>query len=145
LAIATADNHRQVFAAARPPRILVVDDEAPIRTFAERVLRDGGYDPVGASDGSEALRIVEAQTAPFDLFVIDMMMPNMIGSELARQLRHANPDVKVLYFTGHCDQLFLEKTTLWEHEAFVEKPVTPNGLLEAVSLMLFGDMQGLPR
>jgi two-component system cell cycle sensor histidine kinase/response regulator CckA len=131
--------------AARAPRILVVDDEAPIRTFAERVLRDGGYEAATASDGSEALRLVEAQMATFDLFVIDMMMPNMLGTELARQLRHANPEVKVLYFTGYTDQLFLERSTLWEHEAFVEKPVTPKGLLEAASLMLFGDTKGLPR
>jgi two-component system, cell cycle sensor histidine kinase and response regulator CckA len=124
------------------PRVLVVDDEESIRTFAERALRDASYEVAVASDGPEALRIVEEQ-APFDVFVIDIVMPHMRGDELARQLRQANPDVKVLYFTGYSDRLFDEKMTLWEHEAFVEKPVNMKGFLEAVSLLLFGHTQGV--
>jgi len=69
-------------------------------------------------------------------------MPKMSGDELARQLRSADPDAKVLYFTGYSDRLFHEKSRLWEHEAFLEKPVTPTGLLEAVSLALFGHING---
>ena len=62
-------------------------------------------------------------------FVIDLMMPKMRGDEFARQLRRADPDVKVLYFTGYSNRLFKEEPTLWEHEAFVEKPVNMTGLL----------------
>jgi hypothetical protein len=68
----------------------------------------------------------------------DLMMPGMPGDEMARQLRHREPDLKILYFTGYSDRLFSERAVLWENEAFLEKPVTANGLLEAVSLMLFG-------
>ncbi len=125
------------------PRVLVVDDEESVRRFAERVLRDGGYEVAGAADGPEALRLVEQQ-APFNLFVIDLWMPPMGGDELARQLRRIDPDVKVLYFTAHSDRLFKEKSTLWQHEAFVDKPVSVNGLLEAVSHLLFGHTHGLP-
>ncbi len=124
-----------------PPRILVVDDEEPVRAFAERALVGAGYEVVVASDGPEALRIVEEQ-GPFDVFVVDVLMPQMRGDELARRLRQMDADVKVLYFTGYPDQLFKEKITLWEHEAFVEKPVSGTGLLEAVSLVLFGHTHG---
>src|SRR5947208_15025383 len=116
-------------------RVLVVDDEASILTFAARALSDAGYDVVGASDGPDTLRLVEAQ-APFDAFVIDIMMPQMRGDELGRQLRQREPDAKVLYFTGYADRLFEERRTLWKDEAFIEKPVTVKGLLEAVSLLL---------
>lgn len=122
-------------------RVLVVDDEESILTFAERTLRDAGYEVVLASNGPEALRIVEAQS-PFDLFVIDILMPQMSGDELARQLRQRDPDVKVLYFTGYSDRLFAERNVLWENEAFIEKPVSLKALLEAVSLILFGHTQG---
>ncbi len=122
-------------------RILVVDDEESVLTFAERALRDAGYEITVASSGPEALRILGAQ-APFDLFVIDMVMPLMSGDELARRLRRDNPDVKVLYFTAYTEQLFSEKITLWENEAFLEKPVTVTGLLEAASLLLFGHTRG---
>jgi CheY-like chemotaxis protein len=59
------------------------------------------------------LRIVEAQRA-FDLFVIDVGMPQMSGDELARRLRQMNSDAKVFYFTGYADLLCKEKTILWK-------------------------------
>ena len=123
-------------------RVLVVDDEESIRRFAERTLVGAGYEVVLASDGPEALRLVEAQRRPFDLFVVDVVMPQMRGDELGRQLRQRDLDTKVLYFTGFSDRLFEDRKTLWEHEAFIEKPVTVKGLLEAVSLLLFGHTDG---
>jgi two-component system, cell cycle sensor histidine kinase and response regulator CckA len=125
----------------RPPRVLVVDDEESIRTFSERALRDAGYEVLLATDGSDALAVAEAQ-GPFDLFVVDLVMPSVPGDELGRRLRQLDVDVKVLYFTGYSDRLFKEKTTLWENEAFIEKPVTVRALLEAVSMSLFGHMRG---
>jgi CheY-like chemotaxis protein len=128
--------------ARRAPRILVVDDEESVRHFAERTLTSAGYEVVVASDGPEALRLVDARPRPFDLFVIDVVMPQMSGDELGRWLRQRNPVVRVLYFTGYTDRLFQEKSTLWENEALVEKPVSTKGLLEAVSMSLFGHTQG---
>src|SRR5882672_3616521 len=130
--------------ADKPPaiRVLVVDDEHSIRWFADRALRHGGYEVAVAVDGPDALRIVDTQSVPFDLFVVDLVMPQMRGDELSRQLRQRDPDAKVLYFTGYSDRLFEERTTLWEHETFLEKPVTVNGLLEAVSMALFGHTHG---
>lgn len=121
---------------ARPTRVLVVDDEPSMRMFAERALWNAGYAVDAASGGPDALNIVEHEGL-FDLFVIDMLMPDMRGDELARQLRQRDPDVKVLYFTGHADHLFAEKTVLWENEAVLEKPVTIVRFREAVSLLLF--------
>ena len=121
---------------ARPFRILVVDDETTIRTFAERILTDAGYAVDAVASGPAALAVVEHE-GTFDLFVIDMVMPDMHGVELARQLRARHPDAKVLYFTGNADRLFLEKSTLWDSEAFLEKPVSVTALREAVSLLLF--------
>ncbi len=122
--------------------VLVVDDEASICAFAERTLRTAGYDVMVASDGPEALRLVEAQRQPFALFVLDLVMPEMRGDELARLLRQRDLDAKVLYFTGYSDRLFEERQTLWQHEAFLEKPVSVSELLEAVSLLLFGHTDG---
>jgi CheY-like chemotaxis protein len=113
-----------------PRRVLVVDDEAPIRTFTARVLRDAGYVTAVAANAPDALSIAEGE-APFDLFVLDVTMPGMRGDELARRLRQGSPDAKVLYLTGFSDRLFEERSVLWEGEAFVEKPVTPQGLREA--------------
>ena len=123
------------------PRVLVVDDDEGIRKFAERALSDGGYDVMAVTNGPDALALV-AREAPFDLFLIDLIMPEMHGDELARRLRVTAPDTHVLYFTGFSDKLFDRKSILWEYEAFLEKPVTVVGLREAASLLLFGHVNG---
>ena len=122
------------------PRILVVDDEESVREFAARALRNAGYDVVVATNAKEALELNEHR-GPFDGFVVDVVMAEMSGSELAQELRRVDPDAKILYFTGFSDRLFGEKERLWEHEAFVEKPMTIKGLLEALSLLLHGDLR----
>jgi two-component system, cell cycle sensor histidine kinase and response regulator CckA len=120
-----------------PQSVLIVDDEEPIRRFVERVLREGNYKTMVASDGPEAIRLA-AEHGPFDILVTDLMMPQMTGDELARRLRQTDPAMKVLYFTGFSDTLFKEKVALWEDEAYLEKPCSVKGLLQAVSLLLFG-------
>jgi two-component system cell cycle sensor histidine kinase/response regulator CckA len=121
----------------RPRRLLVVDDEAPILGIVRRILTPAGYEVVTAESASTALAIASTQR-PFDALITDFAMPNMNGDELARRLRLASPDLKVLYLTGFTDQLFTDKGTLWKSEAFLEKPASPRALREAVSLLLFG-------
>jgi CheY-like chemotaxis protein len=117
--------------------VLAVDDEAGIREFVAAVLRQPGYEVSLAADGAEALQAFETQ-GPFDLLLTDLMMPGMRGDVLAQRLRRATPDLKVLYLTGYSDRLFESRPFLWEDEAFVSKPVSVQGLLEAVSLLLVG-------
>jgi len=124
----------------RPLRILVVDDEEPIRRFVERVLRDAGYITLAAADGVEALALSQKEGV-FDVVVTDLMMPGMSGDELARRLRQDEPRLKVLYLTGYSDRLFMEKVTLWQDESFLEKPCSIKGLKEAVALLFFGRLE----
>ena len=122
---------------SRPLSVLVVDDEDLVRKFVERVLREAGYKTATASDGPEALEAA-ATLETFDILVTDVMMPQMTGDELARRIRISAPSIKVLYLTGFSDRLFKEKVTLWADEAFLDKPCSVKGLLQAVSLLLFG-------
>ncbi len=122
-------------AAIRRPRILIAEDESPMREFIDRVLRHAGYTTARFVDGQEALAFAE-QAGPFDLLLTDVVMPRMGGMELANRLRKVVPDLKVLYFTGYPDRLFQEKRTLWADEAVLEKPSSVDRLLHAVSLLL---------
>jgi two-component system cell cycle sensor histidine kinase/response regulator CckA len=92
-----------------------------------------------AGDGPEALEVA-SKLDSLDLLLTDVMMPQMSGDELARRLRLNQPALKVLYLTGFSDRLFKEKVTLWEDEAFLEKPCSVKGLLQAVSLLMFGQV-----
>jgi two-component system, cell cycle sensor histidine kinase and response regulator CckA len=116
--------------------VLVVDDEEPVRKFVDRVLRDAGYHTTMAAGGMEAIDV--ASKVEPEILVTDVMMPQMSGDELARRLRHLQPSLKVLYLTGFADNLFKEKVTLWEDEAYLDKPCSIKSLLQAVSLLLFG-------
>jgi CheY-like chemotaxis protein len=126
-----------------PRTVLIVDDEEPICRFVNRVLQSAGYTTVLAANGPEAIRVA-VDTPSIDLLVTDMMMPDMNGSEVARRLRQDHPGLKVLYFTGFCDRLFDEKVTMWDDEAFLEKPCSVKGLLEAVSLLWSDHIVGVP-
>jgi two-component system cell cycle sensor histidine kinase/response regulator CckA len=120
--------------------VLVVDDEEPVRKFVDRVLREAGHQTVLASDGPEAIDMA-AKVAALDILVTDVMMPEMAGDELARRLRQLQPSLKVLYLTGYADRLFKEKVTLWEDEAYLDKPCSIRSLLQAVSLLLWGRIE----
>jgi CheY-like chemotaxis protein len=124
-------------APSRPISVLIVDDEPSVQRFVERVLSEAGYSTKVAGDGTEALEVA-SRMDEFDLVVTDVMMPQMTGDELARRLRQTEQrGLKVLYLTGFSDRLFKEKVTLWEGEAFLDKPCGVQGLLQAVSQLLF--------
>lgn len=120
-----------------PIKILVVDDEPPVRRFVDRVLQAAGYETAVASNGPDAIDVA-SKIGQFDVLVTDVMMPQMNGDELARRLRQSEPALKILYLTGYSDKLFKEKATLWQDEAFLDKPCSVKGLRQAVSLLLFG-------
>jgi CheY-like chemotaxis protein len=119
--------------------VLVVDDEEPVRRYVDRVLSGAGYRSTTAAAGADAIALVEGG-ARFDLLLTDVAMPEMTGVELARRLRHDNPGLKVLYLTGYSDRLFEEKATLCDGEAFLEKPCSAVGLLQAVSMAVTGSL-----
>ena len=120
--------------------VLIVDDEEAVRRFVERVLSEAGYRTEVAGDGPEAIQVAQ-KAGGFDILVTDVMMPQMTGDELARHFRQKEPRLKVLYLTGYSDRLFKEKVTLWEDEAFLDKPCSVKGLLQAVSLLLLGRLE----
>ena len=119
-------------------RVLIVDDEPSIISFVDQTMRRAGYQTYTAPNAKVALEICQTKGMP-DLLLTDFKMPGMDGDALAARLRQREPDLKVLYLTGYADQLFSERGSLWRDEAFLEKPCTVNGLLEAVSMILSGD------
>jgi two-component system, cell cycle sensor histidine kinase and response regulator CckA len=120
-------------------RLLVVDDEDGVRRYVARVLSSAGYAVETAASAAEGLDAVHRGGA-FDLVVSDVRMPVMTGPEFIAALRREESGVKVLYLTGYADQLFEEREMLWEDEAFLDKPCSASGLLESVSLLLFGHL-----
>jgi len=120
--------------------VLVVDDEAPIRMAARRILELDGYKVLEAENGARAIELLTDDVA-IDLLMADLEMPELTGEEMARRLRAQRHDLKVLYVSGYVDRLLNERPLLWEGEAFLEKPFTFEGLSQAVSLLMYGTLK----
>jgi len=121
------------------PLVLVVDDEAPIRQMERRILEKDGYRVIEAPGGAEGFEVLQDGKA-LDLLIADLDMPEVGGEEMVRRIRALRPDLKVLYVTAHIDRLLDVRQMLWEGEAFLDKPFTAKGLLEAVALLLYGSL-----
>jgi PAS domain S-box-containing protein len=103
--------------------ILLVEDETILREMLEVALTAHGFKVLTASDGEDALRIVESPGASVDLLVTDMVMPGRLnGRDLAEAVRKRLPQVKVLYISGYIDDPALRTAGLGENAPWLQKP-----------------------
>jgi PAS domain S-box-containing protein len=100
-------------------RVLLVDDEAPVREVIAQTLRDLGHHVVEAGSGGAALAIMEGDPS-LDVALLDFAMPGMNGAELARQIRTRHPGVCVLFVTGYAET---EELADIADERIIKKPL----------------------
>jgi two-component system cell cycle sensor histidine kinase/response regulator CckA len=103
-------------------RVLLVEDEDVVRSFAVRALRSRGYEVLEAATGAEALEVMQANQGRIDIVVSDVVMPEMDGPTLLKALRRKKPDLKIIFVSGYPNDAF--KASLGENEqfAFLPKP-----------------------
>ncbi len=114
--------------------ILVVEDEAPVRTVTRQLLERNGYTVLEAPDGPTALALVDGKAGNrhIDLLLTDVIMPGMSGRELAAQLNARRPNVRVLFMSGYTDDAVVRHGMLEPGLAYLEKPFRPTALLREV-------------
>jgi len=114
--------------------ILVVEDQTELRELISETLTLQGYTVCTAENGSEALALVEKSATPIDLVITDVVMPEMSGPVLARELEKRQKPPKILYLSGY-DEGALSEHGL-EQANFLEKPFPRHSLLEKVNKIL---------
>lgn len=120
-------------------RLLVVEDEAPVRMLVGAALQRRGYQVVLAASGPEALQRWEEYQGRFDLLVTDMVMPQgMTGLELGRRLRGKNPELKIIYMSGYSVEAALAETSQDLRTRFLAKPYATSALLQLIREVLDG-------
>lgn len=127
---------RSAGATATLTSVLVVDDEGAIRSITRRMLERAGYRVVEATDGLEALAVLEAAREPFHLLLTDVTLPGITGAELARLARAIVPELRVIYFSGHLGDTVAGQHQLEADAVFVQKPFTSSELLESIRAAL---------
>ena len=108
--------------------MLVVEDQEPVRRQACRILAAHGYEVTEAPGGEEALAAWEE----VDVLVTDVVMPGMTGQQLAQMAVERNPDLRVVYMSGHTEDVLVRDGARARNLAFVQKPFTRATLLRAV-------------
>jgi two-component system cell cycle sensor histidine kinase/response regulator CckA len=116
--------------------ILLVEDEETVRRIAERVLARGGYDVLTAGEGAEAMALSRQHSGTIQVLVTDLVMPRMNGSDLARRLMAERPGIRVLFISGYDRDAARTSGPLEPGTDFIEKPFSPEVLLERVGRLL---------
>jgi len=112
--------------------VLLVEDETAVRAFAARALASRGYQVVEAGSGIEALEAMERTAGEVDLVVSDVVMPEMDGPTLLRELRQKRPDMKVIFISGYAEEAFKKNLPEGERFTFLPKPFSLKDLVAAV-------------
>jgi len=112
--------------------ILLVEDEEGLRGLNARGLASRGYTVLEAGNGLEAIAVLETQGGHVDLVVSDVVMPEMDGPTLAKELRSRNPDLKVIFVSGYAEDAFEKNMPEPNKYAFLAKPFTLKQLVAAV-------------
>ena len=122
--------------ARRSHTVLVVDDEVYLRNVMAEVLVMNGYAVLAAEGPRAALLIGGIHRGSIDLFLTDVVMPEMSGFELADRLQAARPGLQVLYMSGYTNNAIVHRGVLDARTAFLQKPFTPDALARKVRAVL---------
>jgi two-component system cell cycle sensor histidine kinase/response regulator CckA len=112
--------------------ILLVEDEDGLRSLNARGLRSRGYSVIEASNGIEAMEALEQKNGAVDLVVSDVVMPEMDGPTLLREMRMRNPNLKIIFVSGYAEDAFEKSLPENEQFAFLAKPFALSALVEKV-------------
>ena len=112
--------------------LLVVEDEPLVRALAAQVLERQGYRVLPACDGGEALLQCEIHREEIHLVLSDVVMPGMSGRQLAGRLGRVRPGLRVVYMSGYTEEAFVHHGVLEAGTRLLEKPFTPEALLDFV-------------
>ena len=128
--------------AAEPPKpqadltgqgtILLVEDEDGLRSLNARGLRSRGYSVIEAANGVEAMEALEEKNGAVDLVVSDVVMPEMDGPTLLKEMRQRNPNLKIIFVSGYAEEAFDKSLPENEQFAFLAKPFALSALVAKV-------------
>jgi two-component system cell cycle sensor histidine kinase/response regulator CckA len=113
--------------------VLVVDDAAIVRRLAFRLLSEAGYRVFEAGGASEALEVVQMSRAKIELVLVDVVMPEVNGVDLARLIREASPTTAIVFMSAFPAEVLVREGLRNTQVRFLAKPFTREELLRSVA------------
>lgn len=113
-------------------RVLIAEDEAAIREFIVINLRRGGYEVIEAEDGARALELYDACGGDVDVALLDVMMPNLDGLEVCKQLRSRSNNIGIIMLTAKTQEMDKITGLMMGADDYVTKPFSPSELVARV-------------
>jgi len=118
--------------------IMVIEDDPMVRQLAFHILAGRGYRVIAPDNALRAVRHASKREIPIDLVVTDVVMPEMKGPEVYAHVREHHPEARVLYMSGHSEEVITRKGVLMSSIQFLQKPFTASSLLSKVSQVIGG-------
>jgi len=122
--------------------VLIVEDEEALREVTRRIFARNGYQVITAANGRDALRIAGGHPGEIHLLVTDVVMPHMLGREVAEKMRLIKPEIEVVFMSGYARPVLASQGRLDPGVALVEKPFSEADLLATAAQVLNGHFQG---
>ena len=143
LTVAGGTGSSAAAAAAELPRgngetVMIVDDERALVALAEETLFELGYEPVGFDSSVAALRAFRTEPKRFDLVLTDETMPELTGTELAREIRQLRADISIILVSGYTGTRLSERARAAGIAHVLRKPVVRRDIAESVARALHG-------
>src|ERR1700733_4230237 len=117
----------------RGETVMIVDDEPMLVALAEEMLAGLGYEPVGFGSSRVALQALRAKPERFDLVLTDEAMPELVGTELAREIRLLRPDIPIILMSGHGGATLAQRAAAIGVKEVLHKPLQRVDLAEALA------------
>ena len=118
------------------PKILVVEDNGPLRRLMMRILEGCGYAVVEAASGEQGLERFHEQASSVDLVIVDMVMPGLSGLDVAAEMERHRPGMNILYISGHASSVAMESIARRSPDRVLIKPFDAGDLIERVTHLL---------
>ncbi|MDB6086227.1 MAG: histidine kinase [Gammaproteobacteria bacterium] len=116
--------------------VMIVDDERALVTLAEETLAELGYEPVGFDSSIAALQAFRTEPQRFDLVLTDETMPDLAGTELAREIRQLRPEISIILMSGYSDAQLSERAQAAGIIDVLRKPLIRRDIAEPVARAL---------
>jgi CheY-like chemotaxis protein len=120
----------------RGETVMIVDDEPALVSLTEETLADLGYEPVGFGSSAAALLVFRKNPHRFDAVLTDELMPDLLGTQLAREIKTLRPDIPILLMSGHGGIHLAERAGAARISEVLPKPLPKRDLAEALAKVL---------